>query len=238
MDLSQSASRPRGSKRDESQSQCSGHCCSIDYQWKMSDSLSQVSLSRSLAPPRHTQALGWIILCSEFELIRRPVVNVYAQAVKRTRLTILYRACSEHHFHFPVEVCFSRWGRLLNVTESLIAQTLNVKASRGIYWSPDPGLLSLNWFMDPISGARAAGVHVGASTRRTGHPSRWSGTVSSAAPPPPPPLTRPLHMLLAYRPAWPGARLHGDTCTRGQHVHTKTRIHPAAVSVSTGRHSG
>ena len=52
MELSLSDSQPCSSKWDESQSKRSGHCCSIDYQWTMSDSLSQVSLSH---PATHTQ---------------------------------------------------------------------------------------------------------------------------------------------------------------------------------------
>lgn len=52
MDLSQSDGRPVGSKWEESQSKCPVHWCSIDYQWKMSDSLSQVSLLQPTTPLR------------------------------------------------------------------------------------------------------------------------------------------------------------------------------------------
>lgn len=43
------AANPFSLRWDESQHKRSGHCCSIDYQWKMSDSLSQASLFNPLA---------------------------------------------------------------------------------------------------------------------------------------------------------------------------------------------
>lgn len=51
-----SVSQPCNSKWEESRSKCSGHCCSIDYQWKRSDSLSQVSLFTLPQTLRHTEA--------------------------------------------------------------------------------------------------------------------------------------------------------------------------------------
>ena len=99
-------------------------------------------------------------------------------------------------------------------TVSFIGQTLNLKAWWGVYWSPDPVLRSLNWFMDSISGAQAAGVHVGVHTKLTGI--HQPDQVSSAAPPCST-LARPLQMLLALSPAWPTARLYADACT---HTHT------------------
>lgn len=43
------AANPFSPRWDESQHKRSGHCCSIDYQWKMSDSLSQASLFNPFA---------------------------------------------------------------------------------------------------------------------------------------------------------------------------------------------
>lgn len=50
-----SDSQACSSKREESQSKRSGHCCSIDYQCKMSDSLSQVSLCTLPHTLTHTE---------------------------------------------------------------------------------------------------------------------------------------------------------------------------------------
>jgi len=105
--------------------------------------------------------------------------------------------------------CFLRWP-FVEHTASFIGQTLNLKAWWGVYWSPDPVLHSLNWFMDSISGAQAAGVHVGVRTRLTGihHTDQVSSAASSLNT-----LTRPLQMLLAYSPAWPKAKPYAGTCT-------------------------
>lgn len=48
------AANPFSPRWDESQHKRSGHCCSIDYQWKMSDSLSQASLFNPFAH-RHAE---------------------------------------------------------------------------------------------------------------------------------------------------------------------------------------
>lgn len=59
MELSVSDSQPCSSKWDELQSKRSGHCCTIDYQCKMSDSLSQALVFH---PAIHVQSHRWIQL--------------------------------------------------------------------------------------------------------------------------------------------------------------------------------
>lgn len=168
MDLSLSDSRPHSSKWDESQSKCSGHCCSIDYHWKMSHSLSQAS---PFSPPSlwDTKTHNWIKLLLLVWNRLRCVSDVFMHELQnlfRRKQVDCTRQLLQTHFHFTVEL-FCKCAFVEHVV-SFIAQTLNLKASCGVYWSPDPVLFSLNWFMDSINGAQAAGVHVGVHTGLTG----------------------------------------------------------------------
>ena len=212
MELSLSDSQPCCSKWDESQSKRSGHCCSIDYQWKMSDSLSQVSLVPPHTQPNCTLLIVWTHLQSDCG-----VGNVYAQALKRNHSTARkgYTVhCDSFKTHFPICSGSALQWPFVEHTVSFIGRTLNLKAWWGVYWSPDPVFHSLNWFMDSISGAQAAGVRVGVRTRLTGI--HHTDQVSSAASPCGA-LARPLQMLLPYSPAWPKAGLYASTYI---HAHT------------------
>ncbi len=161
---------------------------------------------------KHTQAYNWIKLCAPFEsiwlLFMHKLWNLSSQQ------HVSYMAIASKPISNTQWMCFSTC--VVEHTVSFIGQTLNLKAWWGVYWSPDPVLCSLNWFMDSISGAQAAGVRVGVCTRHTGihHPDQ----VSLAAPPCST-FTRPLQMLLAYSPAWPKARLYADANT---YMHSQT----------------
>jgi len=171
MELSVSDSQPCSSKWDELQSKCSGHCSSIDYQWKMSDSLSRVSVfysathSRS-ATHKHTTELNFALSLNSFTVWQH-FQNVYAQAGK-SAVNSTYCTWWMLQTQFPIYTESPLQRMFVEHTVSFIGQTLNLKAWWGVYWSPDPVLCSLNWFMDSISGARGAGVHVSVHTRLTG----------------------------------------------------------------------
>ena len=188
--------------------------------------------SHSFAPTEtHTQALGWIILCSEFELIRRLVVNVYAQAVKRTQLTILYWACSE-------PISSSRWKLML--LRWAFVERYSITHCSDIKFESIAGYLLKSWPRPPlvtlIHGFNKWGAG-GRCARRCEHKAHGASITlirySIFNRFPPPLLSHDLCTCCwLHRPAWPVAGLHADTCTWRQHVHTKTWIHPAAVSVS------
>lgn len=134
MELSLSDSQPCSSKWDESQSKCSGHCCSIDYQWKMSDSLSQVSLFH---PTTHT--LTHTHRDTTKYVAHSQIVNTFAtlemfiHKLKRIQSTarIVHSNCFASHFQFTVEVFCN--GAFVEHTVSFIGQTLNLKAWWGVY---------------------------------------------------------------------------------------------------------
>lgn len=144
--------------------------------------------TRSYRELNDSSLLCWTHLRVGKNAHARAVKRIWSTARRRLYMAIAFKA----HFQFSVEVLWD--GRLSKRTVSFIGRTLNRKAWWGVYWSPDPVLHSLNWFMDSISGARAAGVHVGVQTRLAGI--HHAEQAASAAPPCRT-LTRPLQVFEA-----------------------------------------
>lgn len=101
MGLSPSDSRPCSSKWDESHSKCSGHCCNIDYRWKMSDSLSQISLLQP--PPTQTPLIHTHHTPHTTALQKQDFKRVWRSLFKDESFFLLSRKsnvvqCHRHYF--------------------------------------------------------------------------------------------------------------------------------------------
>lgn len=133
MELSLSDSQPCSSKWAEAQSKRSGHCCSIDYQWKMSDSLSQVSLFH---PTTHTHTHTHRQTAKSYVALR---LNSFARwkclRASCESYPVSSTCCTQRLLRHPFPI--HRGGALQRAfvehTVSFIGQTLNLKAWWGVY---------------------------------------------------------------------------------------------------------
>lgn len=124
------------------------------------------SAHRPCETQRHTTELNFALSLKSWMRCMSDVFMHELQNLFRRKRVDYTRQLLQTHFHFTVELFCKR--AFVEHIVSFIAQTLNLKASCGVYWSPDPVLFSLNWFMDSINGAQAAGVQVSVRTGLTG----------------------------------------------------------------------
>lgn len=178
MELSLSDSQPFTSKWDESQCKCSGHCCSIDYQWKMSDSLSQVSLFH---PITHTQThtgtqLNYSLLLIQSLFIVEHITHKLWNVSNQQQ--VLYMAIASKPISnlqwkcFAARICWTysiiHWTDIK--FESLVGCLLKS-------WPRPPLIKLIHGFNKWGTGSRCACRCAHEAHR---HPSPWSGIFSSS----------------------------------------------------------
>lgn len=178
MELSLSDSQSCSSKRNESQSKCSGHCCSIDYQWKMPDSLSWVSVFHPAAHTRRTTKLNF---APRFELICSPgcTLKLFMQQ--------LYDLSSQQHILYAAIASKPTSNLRWKCFVAGVCRTYSIIHWADIKFESLVGYLLKSWpcplLIKLIHGFNKWGTGGRCACRREHnshrHPSHWSGIFGS-----------------------------------------------------------